>query len=233
MSARKRPRRPTRHKAGQPKSGNTAGEDVFGRATPRRAGGRKPAPGKPGATARTAVQRRRRRTKISLMLAAALVLAVLGAVAFRGGSADPASSTQPAAFDLPALNGDTRVALADYRGTPVVVNFFASWCTACDFELPGFAKVSRELKGKVRFVGVNALETGDRNLMPRRHHITWWPLARDVGGANGSGLHDALGGGNSMPLTAFYDRDGKLLGVDRAALPEDALRQRLADLYGV
>ncbi|MGI8697753.1 MAG: hypothetical protein ACR2J0_01210, partial [Mycobacteriales bacterium] len=89
---------------------------------------------------------------------------------------------------------------------------------------PGFAKVSGELRGKVTFVGVSSLETGDRDLMPNRHHITWWPLAKDVGGSNGSGLHDALGGGNSMPLTAFYDASGRLLAVDRAVLPEDALR---------
>jgi thiol-disulfide isomerase/thioredoxin len=114
-----------------------------------------------------------------------------------------------------------------------VVNFFASWCTACDFELPGFAEVSAKLKGEVAFVGVDSLETGDPNYMPVRHHITWWPLARDVGGANGSGLHDALGGGSSMPVTVFYDADGRLLCVERSALPEDALKQELARLYGI
>lgn len=165
------------------------------------------------------------------LLAGALVLATLGVFAFRGHAAAPGSSTSPTAFDLPALHGTDRVSLAEYKGKPVVVNFFASWCTACDFELPGFAKVSDELRGKVTFVGVSSLETGDRDLMPNRHHITWWPLAKDIGGSNGSGLHDALGGGNSMPLTAFYDASGRLLAVDRAALPEDALRQRIRSLY--
>lgn len=139
-------------------------------------------------------------------------------------------STAPEAFDLPAIRGDGRVRLADFAGTPVVVNFFASWCTACDAELPGFAKVSRELEGQVAFVGVNANETGDPLLMPERHGITHWPLARDVGGRNGSGLHQALGG-RGMPITAFYDADGQLLHVDLGALPERVLRQRLDDLY--
>jgi len=111
------------------------------------------------------------------------------------------------------------------------VNFFASWCTACDDELPGLARLSTALRGKVNFVGVDSLETGDRLFMPRRHHITWWPLARDVGGAQGSGLHDALGGGSAMPLTAFYDAQGRLVEVNRAALPEDALRAKLRALY--
>ncbi len=169
--------------------------------------------------------------RLAALMVGALVIVTLGVIAFRGDGADHAASTSPTAFDLPALHGTDRVSLAEYKGRPVVVNFFASWCTACDFELPGFAKVSSELKGKVTFVGVNSLETGDRDLMPNRHRITWWPLARDVGGSNGSGLHDALGGGNSMPLTAFYDASGRLLGVDRAALPEDALRQRIQELY--
>jgi hypothetical protein len=69
--------------------------------------------------------------------------------------------------------------------------------------------------------------------MPRRHHITWWPLARDVGGAHNSGLHDALGGGNTMPLTAFYDATGHLVDVNRGALPEAALRQRIQQLFGI
>lgn len=73
-----------------------------------------------------------------------IVLLVLGVTSFRGGTVSGDSSTEPAAFDLPALHGDDRVVLAEIRGKPVVVNFFASWCTACDFELPGFARVSEE-----------------------------------------------------------------------------------------
>lgn len=114
-----------------------------------------------------------------------------------------------------------------------MVNFFASWCTSCAFELPGFAKVSGEVKDKVSFVGVNALETGDPLTMPRRYGIEWWPLASDIGGANHSGLHDALGGGTGMPVTAFYDADGRLLAVEKAALPESSLRDEFHRLYGV
>lgn len=172
------------------------------------------------------------------MLVAAIV-ALVAVIATRAQSHRtrsahaPGISTNPASWSLPALNGGGTVALTQFRGRPIVVNFFASWCTACDFELPGFATVSRQLDGRVHFVGVNALETGDRNYMPRRHHITWWPLARDVGGAHGSGLHDALGGGNAMPITAFYDATGHLVEVERGAQPESALRDKLQQLFGI
>ena len=51
-------------------------------------------------------------------------------------------------FDLSVLNDDdldNRVRLADYVGTPTVVNFFASWCFICEEELPAFRRVEREL----------------------------------------------------------------------------------------
>lgn len=168
----------------------------------------------------------------ALALAGVVIVGTVAVVAFRGGGTSE-GVTAPGAFDLPPLHGKGRVRLADFGGRPLVVNFFASWCSSCDFELPGFARVSDELRGKVAFVGVNSLETGDPGYMPERHHITWWPLARDIGGRNGSGLHDALGGGSGMPLTAFYDSSGKLLRTDRAALPESTLRSTLKELYGV
>jgi cytochrome c biogenesis protein CcmG, thiol:disulfide interchange protein DsbE len=175
--------------------------------------------------------RRSRTLRWALLGAGAVVVVAVGAIATLVNSAGDPGSTDAQAFDLPVIEGEGRVRLADFAGTPVVVNFFASWCTACDAELPGFAAVSRELEGEVSFIGVNALETGDRLLRPERHGITWWPLARDIGGRNGSGLHAALGG-RGMPITAFYDEAGRLLHVDGGAVPEQALRARLADLYG-
>jgi thiol-disulfide isomerase/thioredoxin len=170
--------------------------------------------------------------RIGLVAAGVAIVALVVGLAVTSGGGGT-GVTDPGRFDLPRIQGTGRVKLTDYRGKPAVVNFFASWCTACDSELPGFSKLSRELRGQVQFLGVDSLDTGDPMFMPRRHHITWWPLARDVKGSQHSGLHDALGGGNSMPLTAFYDQHGKLLGVDRAALPEATLRARLHDLYGV
>jgi thiol-disulfide isomerase/thioredoxin len=169
--------------------------------------------------------------KVAVVFAGVAIVAAVAFVAFRGSGGD--GVTRPEAFDLPRMQGDGRVRLADFRGRPVVVNFFASWCSSCDFELPGFARVSQELRDTVAFVGVSSLETGDPLYMPERHDLTWWPLAKDVGGSNGSGLHAALGGGNAMPITAFYDADGKLLRVDRAALPESTLRTVLRELYGL
>ena len=166
---------------------------------------------------------------------AVVILAVAGVLSFRGGSRTAGAVTDPAAFSLPALNGKGWVRLADYRGKPVVVNFFASWCTECQAELPGFRQEATALKGKVIFIGVDSLETGDKNFLPGRFHLAgaFAALARDVG-PDGDGLHAALGGGNTMPLTAFYGVGGRLLDVERGALvPVSALKAKIAQLFGV
>jgi thiol-disulfide isomerase/thioredoxin len=164
-----------------------------------------------------------------------VILAAVGVLAFRGGGPAAGAVTNPAAFSLPALNGKGQVRLAHYRGKPVVVNFFASWCTECQAELPGFRQEATALKGKVTFIGVDSLETGDKNFLPSLFHLAgaFAALARDTG-PDGNGLHAALGGGNTMPLTAFYGAGGRLLDVERGALvPVATLQAKIAQLYGV
>jgi thiol-disulfide isomerase/thioredoxin len=164
---------------------------------------------------------------------AVIVVVVAVVASFRSAPSTAASGVRTTSTDwaLPSFTEGQTITLAQFRGKPVVVNFFASWCTQCDAELSGFAKLSQELRGQVTFVGVNSLETGDRNYMVQRHHIDWWPLAADQGGRNGSGLHDALGArAGSMPLTAFYDSGGQLVDVALGALDESSLRARVAKL---
>lgn len=162
----------------------------------------------------------------------AVVAAIGVVVAVRGTSSapPPTASTAPTAWVLPKLIGPGDVRLQDFRGRPVVVNFFASWCTACRGELPELAAVSRQLTGRVAFVGVDSLENGDGVAMARQYAVDSWPLARDVGGTQASGLHDALGG-QGMPLTAVYDPSGKLVDVVFSAVSGDDLRATLHRLF--
>ena len=185
------------------------------------------------AAARQAAARRKLRAAVIGL--AVLILVAAGVIAFRGGGRAAGAVTDPAAFALPALNGKGQVRLADYRGKPVVVNFFASWCTECQAELPGFRQEAIALRGTVVFIGVDSLETGDKNFLPRLFHLAgaFTALARDAG-PDGNGLHAALGGGNTMPLTAFYSAGGRLLDVERGALvPVGALKIKIAQLFGI
>jgi len=186
----------------------------------------------------------RRRLALLLGLLFVVVAAVTGFVMLSGsggsggsgGSSGP-DVTDPARFDLPTIDGTGRVRLAEFKGKPVVVNFFASWCEPCKKELPEFVAASRQLAGKVAFVGVNSKEiTAPAGIALARSMgladagIT---LARDVGGQGGSGLHDSYEVRNAMPITAFYDAAGKLKFVAPGQLTRDKLSDRLQEFYGV
>ncbi len=161
----------------------------------------------------------------------AAILAVAAVVAFRP-TGNSHSVTSPTAFDLPALSGGGRVRLADYRGTPVVVNLFASWCAECRTELPAFARAARDLHGRVQFVGIDSLETGDGRGMADEYHLAaaGFALAKDVGRGGGD-LHQALSA-PGMPVTIFYDSAGRILVTYIASLPESTLREKLTQYYG-
>lgn len=152
----------------------------------------------------------------------------------RGGSADV---TDPARWDLPALVGDGRVRLADFKGRPLVVNFFASWCGPCQQELPDLAAAAKQLAGRVSFVAVNSKEISASSglALARSKGLpeAGVTLARDVGGQGGSGLHDAYDVRNAMPVNAFYDGAGKLVYVAPGQLTPDRLKTQLKDLFGV
>jgi cytochrome c biogenesis protein CcmG/thiol:disulfide interchange protein DsbE len=71
-----------------------------------------------------------------------------------------AGTTAPA-FSLPALGGGDVVSLGAFRGTPVIVNFFASWCQDCRAELDAMATVARRNAGHIAVVGVDSNESSE------------------------------------------------------------------------
>jgi thiol-disulfide isomerase/thioredoxin len=74
--------------------------------------------------------------------------------------AEVPSQTLPAApdFRLRAFDGRS-VALSDFRGRPVVLNFWASWCTPCRQEMPILERVWKEFKGRGLVVlGIDVLD---------------------------------------------------------------------------
>jgi len=170
--------------------------------------------------------------KLAVAALALVVLAVLGVLAFR--SRPPAGSASPTSFDLPALDGGGRVRLAAYHGKPVVVTLYASWCTACLSELPGFARESGRVRGRVQFIAVDSQETGDGLAFARRFGLaaSGFVLARDVGQSSSGGLFKAYAA-RGLPVTVLYSPVGTIVWKAVEGVPEDVLRQQLQRWYGV
>lgn len=166
-----------------------------------------------------------------LVVAVAVVIAVAAFFVTRTEPAPSTTSFEPTSWSLPRLNGPGQVTLAQFGGRPLVLDFFASWCTSCNEELPVFASTASALQGRVAFAGVDSEETGDGLAFARQTGVGGWVLARDVGGRELSGLRDALEATPGMPVTAFYGADGALLHVQLGALTVDQLRSQLSSLY--
>lgn len=182
--------------------------------------------------ARVAAARQKRRNQ--MMGAVATVLLIVGVVAIASVTgSDATGTTTRSGFDLPTLRGTDRVELASFAGKPTVVNMFASWCDQCEAELPGFHDAAAKLKGKVNFVFVNSNETGDGTEMADRFGLFDFPVAADVDGTAGNGLYRSLGGTSGMPLTAFYDADGKVVDVAFGSLIGSSLDRALQKNFGV
>jgi len=185
---------------------------------------------------KTAAAARRRRLSVGpgAVVGAAALAAVIGLAVTRHDST-AGYDTNPKAFVLPNLGSPGKVTLTGLRGRPVVVNFFASWCTQCAAELPVFDTEARDLQGRVDFVEVNSEETGDGGAFADRFHLasSVTAVAHDVGGGQGDGLYQALGGNGSMPMTAFYGPDGSLLTTRIGAFDPASLAAAVNLLYGI
>jgi cytochrome c biogenesis protein CcmG, thiol:disulfide interchange protein DsbE len=103
----------------------------------------------------TAVRHKIASGLVALCVAASLVaLAVVASGS--AGSAGTAPAPAAPAFSLPVLgHSGQKVALSDYAGRPLIVNFFASWCEPCQQETPLLARFYRTEHGKVAIVGLD------------------------------------------------------------------------------
>jgi thiol-disulfide isomerase/thioredoxin len=96
--------------------------------------------------------------------------------------------------------------LADFRGGPVLVNLWATWCAPCVAELPTLDKAARALDGRVRVIAVSQdlEETPDkvRAFLKDRGFAALQPY-RDPK------LGLSTGYGVNLPATILYDAQGR------------------------
>ncbi|HET9364684.1 MAG TPA: TlpA disulfide reductase family protein [Candidatus Angelobacter sp.] len=121
--------------------------------------------------------------------------------------------------------------LADYRGKPVVLNFWATWCVPCATEMPLLDEMQKRYQGRVVFI---AASVDFDDLKPsiaafiKKHHAG--DLTVMTGAELGS-LHD-FGLKDAMPGTVFIDAEGNIVGRASGALKRDELEAQMQKLAG-
>jgi cytochrome c biogenesis protein CcmG, thiol:disulfide interchange protein DsbE len=119
------------------------------------------------------------------------------------------AGTLAPAFSLPALHGGEAVSLSAFRGTPVILNFFASWCRDCQEELGAMATVARTTGGRVAVIGVDSNESSDAaaaRLLGVAHAT--YPVGLD---AHASVATRYLV--SALPVSYFLDASGRVVGA--------------------
>ena len=103
-----------------------------------------------------------------------------GAARAAGAGAKAAADPPAPAFSLAALgHSGQHVALSDYAGQPLIVNFFASWCAPCKQETPLLAKFYRTEHGKVALVGLDENDEQSSALAFTRAEGVGYPVGFD------------------------------------------------------
>jgi cytochrome c biogenesis protein CcmG, thiol:disulfide interchange protein DsbE len=162
----------------------------------------------------------------------AALLALLGWKLLQGESevtAELARGGAPVApaFTLERLDGRGDLSLESLRGKPVVLNFWASWCSPCKDEAPLLQEASERWGDRVSFVGIDVKDfRGDARAFVERFGITY-PNVYD-----GKGSTIGRYGVTGYPETYFLDAEGRVRHriagpVEDADEVDDGIRRAL------
>jgi cytochrome c biogenesis protein CcmG, thiol:disulfide interchange protein DsbE len=181
----------------------------------------------------------RRSAKRWILIVALVTLSVLvGVGIYVGASSSNTAVSDPLVdrtdkpappFALPELLQPRRsVALADFAGKPLVINFWASWCFPCQTEMPLLESAYRSDHGAVQFLGI---DTDDKRSAAirflAREHVTYPSLFMPERGPVATS-YSLIG----LPITIFVSSDGALVGRHIGQLNAPTLRAALRLAFG-
>jgi cytochrome c biogenesis protein CcmG/thiol:disulfide interchange protein DsbE len=160
---------------------------------------------------------------LALMLVTGLFALLVWKLTTQGEGAAPKlgrGETPPApTFRLDRLDRPGKLSLTAYRGRPVILNFWASWCEPCKEEAPMLQRVWEEGRDDGLVVlGVNAQDfERDARRFVRRYGLTY-PIVHD-----GPGSSLGRFGLTGFPETWWIDREGRLVGYVQGEFTQEQL----------
>ena len=171
--------------------------------------------------------------KWTWMLIAVVMVGLIGgaSVLYDQLSADfaPAQSVTEAAVELApdftVTDGEgNEVKLSDFFGKPIVLNFWASWCGPCQYEMPDFEKAYQQYGEEVQFLMVNLTDGYSETVNSAKTFLSGtgytFPAYFDTL-SDASKTYQVY----SIPCTYFLDTNGSVVSRTVGMISADALQQ--------
>jgi cytochrome c biogenesis protein CcmG/thiol:disulfide interchange protein DsbE len=130
---------------------------------------------------------------------------------------------KPAAIFTLTSNTGKRISLNDYKGKPVLLNFWATWCTPCKVEMPWFEEFQKKYAAQgLQVVGINEdddakspeIQAQIKKVLENTG-VDYTILMSDEKVAN------AYGGLDVLPATFYIDRNGKIVAQAIGLAPKE------------
>jgi len=125
------------------------------------------------------------------------------------------------------------VRLADYKGKVILLDFWATWCGPCKFEIPGFVELQHQYgKDGLQVIGVSVDDTLDK-LQPfiAEHKMNYLVLQ----GLGHEDVQDAFGPMWGIPTSIVISREGRICAKHTGLPPTKAsdapLEKRVKDEF--
>ena len=173
--------------------------------------------------------------RLAAYLIVAAAFTTLGAIAAVKQDSKAAAGAAPAssgaalyAQSLNDLTGKPQ-SLAQWKGKPLLVNFWASWCAPCVQEMPELSALAAKDGGKhFHVIGIGIDSPSNLVQFTQKTKVAY-PLY--VGGMGATDLARGLGNTNGgLPYTVLIGADGKVIKTYLGKLKFDQLRADLAKL---
>jgi cytochrome c biogenesis protein CcmG/thiol:disulfide interchange protein DsbE len=164
----------------------------------------------------------------TVLLVGVVIAAALVGVLFMGLGKDPALIQSPLVgkpaptFALRQVGTQNTVDIAQFKGKPLVVNFWATWCMPCWEEHPVLVANARILQPNVQFLGVVFQDKEDKILGFLQQRGSSYPTVVDEAGK--TAIAYGVGG---VPETFFIDANGVIVAKHVGPMSSDDIEANL------